>query len=86
MLTDWLIGVADSLTAMIDCIVALETTDELFDEIKHKEIEWEIYRDELSPDALSLLQGLLTKDVSKRLGCGRNGLADVCAGEKQNRQ
>ena len=54
-----------------------ETTDELFDDIKHKEIDWEIYREELSPDALSLLQGLLTKDVSKRLGCGKQGILEI---------
>ena len=54
-----------------------ENLNELFDMILHTDPEWEYYKEELSPDAFSLLQGLLTKDVSKRLGCGPNGIAEV---------
>ena len=56
-----------------------ENTNELFEIIRNQEIAWEDFEEELSPNALSLLKGLLTKAVDKRLGCGPDGIAEVKA-------
>ena len=54
-----------------------ENTFELFEKIQKEEIDWELYQDDLSPNAFSLLQGLLTKKVEKRLGCGPKGIKEI---------
>ena len=56
-----------------------ENLSELFYLIMHEPIEWDWYKQDLSPDAMSLLQGLLIKDPEKRLGCGLNGVEEIKA-------
>mmetsp|Transcript_21854 Transcript_21854/g.85604 ORF Transcript_21854/g.85604 Transcript_21854/m.85604 type:complete len:707 (-) Transcript_21854:106-2226(-) len=49
---------------------------DLFNLIRSTEIPYDFYS-YLSPKAVSILKGLLTKDPKRRLGCGPRGLAEV---------
>ncbi|XJO75848.1 hypothetical protein BDV3_006463 [Batrachochytrium dendrobatidis] len=51
-----------------------EDEEEIFEAIMHSEIN---YPSHLARDAVSLLQKLLTKDPSKRLGSGKNDALDI---------
>lgn len=48
--------------------------EELFDEILRKKLK---YPSRLSSESRELMDGLLTRDPNKRLGCGRNGRDDI---------
>ena len=54
-----------------------ENLSELFRMIINEPIEWKWYKNDLSADAISLLSGLLEKDVSSRLGCGPEGIDEI---------
>ena len=73
----WAFGVLMFIILLHESPFYSENTFELFEKIQKYEIDWELYEEELSFEALSLLQGLLTKRVESRLGCGKNGIREV---------
>ena len=73
----WAYGVMMFILLLHESPFYSENTNELFDKILHEEIDWSYYKDEISPQAISLLQGLLTKKVEDRLGCGKEGMKEV---------
>lgn len=73
----WAFGVMMFILLLQESPFFSENLSELFRMIVHEPIEWDWYRQELSPEALSLLQGLLTKEVSDRLGCGIAGISEI---------
>ena len=73
----WAFGVMMFILLLHESPFYSENTNDLFDKILHEEIEWDDYTDEISPQAISLLQGLLTKKVSDRLGCRKDGIKEV---------
>lgn len=50
--------------------------EELFDEILRKKLS---YPARLGKESSKMLDAFLTRDPNKRLGCGRNGRADIVA-------
>eukprot|EP00011_Vannellida_sp_DIVA3-517-6-12_P015113 CAMPEP_0114637098 /NCGR_PEP_ID=MMETSP0168-20121206/17319_1 /TAXON_ID=95228 ORGANISM="Vannella sp., Strain DIVA3 517/6/12" /NCGR_SAMPLE_ID=MMETSP0168 /ASSEMBLY_ACC=CAM_ASM_000044 /LENGTH=1017 /DNA_ID=CAMNT_0001848817 /DNA_START=254 /DNA_END=3307 /DNA_ORIENTATION=+ len=75
----WSFGVMMFILLLHESPFYAENTNELFEMIRTQEIAWEDFEGELSPNAMSLLQGLLTKSVDRRLGCGPTGIEEVKA-------
>lgn len=73
----WAFGVLMFTILLHESPFYSENLSELFDMILHQDVEWEYYKEDLSPEAFSLLEGLLTKDVEKRLGCGPGRIQEI---------
>ena len=73
----WAFGVLMFTILLHESPFYSENLSELFEMILSQEVEWEYYKEDLSPEAFSLLQGLLTKDPTERLGCGPNKLQEI---------
>jgi len=73
----WAYGVMMFILLLHESPFYSENAKELLDFIRWQEIEWDWYKDEISPNALSLLKGLLTKDETQRLGCGPQGMLEL---------
>jgi serine/threonine protein kinase len=70
----WSLGVLSYEMLIGDSPFEGDDEEELFDEILRKKL---VYPPRLSAEAKALLDGFLTRDNNKRLGCGRNGRADI---------
>ena len=73
----WAFGVLMFTAMLHESPFYSENLSELFDMILHQDVEWEYFKEEISPEAYSLLTGLLTKDPSKRLGCGPKKIQEI---------
>ena len=73
----WAFGVLMFTILLHESPFYSENLSELFDMILHQEVEWDYYKEDLSPEAFSLLEGLLTKEVDKRLGCGPGRIQEI---------
>lgn len=73
----WAFGILMFIILVKESPFYSENLSELFDMIINEPVEWDWYKDELSPNAKSLLEGLLIKDPEKRLGCGPNGMEEI---------
>ena len=73
----WAFGVLMFTTLLHESPFYSENLSELFEMILHQEVEWEYFQEDLSPEAFSLLVGLLTKDPAKRLGCGPKKIQEI---------
>lgn len=73
----WAFGVLMFTILLHESPFYSENLSELFDMILNQEVEWEYYKEDISPDALSFLQGLLIKDPEKRLGCGPGKIQEI---------
>jgi len=70
----WSLGVLMYEMCVGDSPFATDDDDELFEMIKHHNPPFEKTFD---PKAKSYIQGLMTRDVDNRLGCGPNGKVNV---------
>ena len=73
----WAFGVTMFILLLRESPFYSENLRELFDMVIHEEIQWEWYKREISPSALDLLRGLLTKNPQRRLGCGESGIGEI---------
>eukprot|EP00049_Salpingoeca_infusionum_P028081 m.36101 g.36101 ORF g.36101 m.36101 type:complete len:738 (+) comp9967_c0_seq1:168-2381(+) len=72
----WSLGVLIYEMLVGDSPFEGDDEDELFDQILHHEVQFPA---RISSEARSFLNGLLTRPVRSRLGCGRNGEQDIKA-------
>jgi len=73
----WAFGIVMFILLLHESPFYSENTKELLDMILHQELIWDWYKESISPEALDLLQNLLIKDPTHRIGCGPRGIQEI---------